>query len=74
MRSAAAGQPTIDNWVAVVGEMSPDQGLSPQLAHPQTCLMAVAEIWWLRRPSGITKNNLSGLWTLVVGLLLKINN
>jgi len=68
MRSPAAGRPTIDNWVAVVGEMSPDQGLSPQLAHPQTCLMAVTEIWWLQRAFGIqssinnSKNNPRGLW------------
>lgn len=68
MRSPAAGRETFDNWVAVVGELSPDRGPSPQLALAQTCLTAAAEIWGLQRPSGIqssvnnTKNNLRGLW------------
>ncbi len=70
MLSPAAGQPTFDNWVAVVGELSPDRGPSPQLALAQTYLTAADEIWGLQRPSGIqssvninnTKNNLRGLW------------
>lgn len=68
MRPPAAGRTTFDNWVAAVGELSPDQGPSPQLALTQTCLTAAAEIWGLQRPSGKqssvnnTKNNLRGLW------------